>query len=137
MILMSEPSREVMNALTGLNPGDDVTITTVRDGEELELELDAHVTEAYHEEPDRDAWGYVEGSVRVNVDLADSAVERLQGREWLRNATHNVDIRAKEPRPGSWDEPSVVMWDPEVEDGIAVRDEWTDLGELRSVEQRE
>lgn len=134
---MGEPKTELMDALTALNTGDSVTIAVVHEGEELEL--DGYVTDAYHDEPERHGFGYVKGSVHVGVELANSAVEQLQAYdgEWFRNATHSVDIRAKEPRPGKWDDPSVVMWDPEVDDGLVVADHWTDLGELQSVEQRE
>lgn len=89
----------LMDALTGLEPGDDVSITVVREGEEL----DGHVTEAYHERPElANAGVFVPGSVHVNLDLANSAVDILRAYEgeWFQNATQNADIRAKERRPG-------------------------------------
>jgi hypothetical protein len=134
---MTDANGGVMDALTGLEPGDDVTITVERNGEELEL--DGHVVDAYREEPEKDGFGYVSGSLDVDVELANSAVRELQEYEgqWLRAATHSVDIHVKESRPGLWSDPSVSTWDPETENGTVVQDSWTGLGELRAVEASE
>lgn len=131
-----------MDTLTALDSGDLVTVTVVRereDGEGLELELDGHVVEAYRHEPEPHGVGYLDGGLSVNVELANSAVEDLQAYEgeWLRNATHALEISVTERRPGKWDDPSVMVWDPEADDGMVTQDHWTTLGELRSVERRE
>lgn len=135
---MSQPNADVMDALTGLDPGDDVTLTMVHGPEELEL--DGYVTDVYHEEPVSAAYGAVDpGSLSVDVELENSAVERLQEfeGEWYPTASHSVDISAKDHGHGTWADLSVVMWTPEVDDGMVISEGWTDLGELRSVEQRE
>lgn len=128
---------ELMDALTALEQGDDITITVAREGEELEL--DVYVLDIRREESERRGYAYLKGSLSVDLELTNSAVERLQDFEgdWLRNATHRVDIRAKEPRPGEWENLTVDMWDPVAEGGELVSHEWTDLGELRSVKTRD
>jgi len=126
---VTDGGEDVMDALTGLDPGDDVRLTATREGDELDIS--AHVTDAYHEPPERDSWGWVPGGLEIYMDATDETIERLD------IATHSLTIRVRERKPGEWSSVSFTVWDPEVDDGAVVRDDWTDIGELISVKRVE
>lgn len=123
---MSGESSAVMDALAGLNAGDDVRLTMDRDGEELEL--DGCVTDAYRAEPEQLGFGWNPGDLQVDVDLTNETVAELDV------ATHSLDVRATERKPGKWKRVSTMVYDPEVEDGEVVTDAWTDMGDITDVE---
>lgn len=123
---MSDESGEVMGDLKDLSPGMDVRLTVEDDGEELEL--DGHVTDAWYDEPEQLGFGWDSGELTVDVDLTDETVEEQD------MATHSLDIRGTEKKPGEWKRVSIAVWDPVAEDGMVVEHDWTRLGTITGVE---
>lgn len=123
---MTEPGAEVMDALMDLDMGEDVRVTVERDGEELEI--DAYVVETYYEPPEKDAWGWIDGDLHVHMEASDETVADT----WL--PTHSLSVMASESHPGEWKRVGFTVWDPEVEDGTVVRDDYADVGDITGVE---
>lgn len=119
-----------MDALCSLNPGDSARFTTEREGEELEL--DAYILgDTFREEPERRGLGWTDGELEIRMELSSETIERLDG------AGPTATFTAKERKPGEWERASFTVWDPEVQDGEVVREDWTALGEITDVERVE
>lgn len=124
---MTAPDADVMDALMALDAGDDVTLTVADENGE-ERELDAHVTDTYRHEPEREGGVYVPGQLDIHMDATDDAVDSHG------LGSHSLALHAKDHRPGRWKQAELTVWDPATDDeGFIIRDEYTDLGTITAV----
>lgn len=115
-------NRKVIEGLKNIDQGDEVRL--VIDGEEY----DGHAIEAYYKPWERDQWGGIDGEVIVGLELANDTVEKHD------LPTHQLSISAREVDEDEWELSYITVWDPVVEDGTVIEDDYRSIGDLGGVE---
>lgn len=111
----------VIDALRELDRGDEVRLTIGGD------EYAGVVTEWFHDPAEYHDGLPIRGGLTVGLEFDDATVTH-------HDVEHSATVFVTERRPGEFEAPTIEVWDPVVEDGTVVEDDYRVLSEIEEVE---